>query len=291
MTSGNPVGWSCGVAARGHELILGFGVVMALILAAFAGCSSIVRAQAEQGAEVVHFPSVKGEPLELVGHLRRPDGAGPFPAVVLLHGCGGNWRGVDTRWGSRFVGWGYVALSVDSYGPRGIKSVCGFFDSGDPPDHMWDAYGALNFLVTQPFVAPGHVAVMGASGGATMALMDAEQNSGRGFPYQFRAAVALYPNCRVIHWRMTVPTLILIGELDNLTPAQPCQDLTQGYPNGSKDKNIRLVVFPGAYHAFDNTSFPRRTAFLGQYWLEYNADATKRSVAEIREFLRDRLDQ
>ena len=88
---------------------------------------------------------------------------------------------------------------------------------------------------------------------------------------------------------MTVPTLILIGQLDNLTRAQDCQDLTQGYPNGTKDKNIRLIVFPGAYHAFDNTSFPGRTAFVGQYWLEYNADATKRSIAEIGQFLRDSL--
>jgi dienelactone hydrolase len=240
-------------------------------------------------AQTVRFPSVKGEPLELVGHLRRPEGAGPFPAVVVLHGCAGDWRGMDSRWGTRLVSWGYVALSVDSYGPRGIKSVCGFFDGGDPPDHIWDAYGALNFLATQPFVAPGHVAVMGGSGGATMALKDAEQDSGRGFRYQFRAAVALYPDCRVIHWPMTVPTLILIGQLDNLTRAQDCQDLTQGYPGGGNDKNIRLVVFPSAYHAFDNTSFHSRTALLGQYWLEYNVDATKRSVMEIRDFLRDTI--
>jgi poly(3-hydroxybutyrate) depolymerase len=79
-----------------------------------------------QSAQTVRFPSVKGEPLELVGLLRRPDGAGPFPAVVLLHGCGGNWRGMDTRWGARFVRWGYVALSIDSYGPRGIKMFAAF---------------------------------------------------------------------------------------------------------------------------------------------------------------------
>jgi len=141
-------------------------LALALTLSAM---SSAAPAEDNHPVQTAQFLSVKGEPLELVGYLRRPDGAGPFPAVVLLHGCGGNWRGMDTRWGTRFVRWGYAALSVDSYGPRGIKSVCGFFDSGDPPDHVWDAYGALNFLATQPFVAPGHVAVRGGSGGATMA--------------------------------------------------------------------------------------------------------------------------
>ena len=50
---------------------------------------------------------------------------------------------------------------------------------------------------------------------------------------------------RYFHWLMTVPTLILIGELDTLTsPPQPCQELTQGYPGGSKDENIRTGRLP-----------------------------------------------
>jgi dienelactone hydrolase len=93
---------------------------------------------------------------------------------------------------------------------------------------------------------------------------------------------------------MTVSTLILIGELDDLTPAQSCRDLVAGLgkpgtiPGSEQDKVIRLVVLPGAYHAFDNTSFPTGQRFLG-HWLEYNADATKRSIGEIKGFLHANL--
>jgi hypothetical protein len=104
-------------------------LVIAVVLASSTAYPWISPAHADQAAEVVHFPSVKGEPINLVGHIRRPEGAGPFPAVVLLHGCAGDWRGMDSRWGARLIEWGYVALSVDSYSPRGIESVCAAFPS------------------------------------------------------------------------------------------------------------------------------------------------------------------
>jgi hypothetical protein len=34
------------------------------------------------------------EPLRLVGYMARPQGAGPFSAIVLLHGCGGFHSGM-----------------------------------------------------------------------------------------------------------------------------------------------------------------------------------------------------
>ena len=40
------------------------------------------------GGETVTFP---GAGIELKGRLYRPEGRGPFPAIVLLHGCSGMW--------------------------------------------------------------------------------------------------------------------------------------------------------------------------------------------------------
>jgi dienelactone hydrolase len=244
-------------------------------------------------AQIVQFPSVRGDVVELVGHLRRPDGPSPFPAVVLLHGCAGDWAGMDSRWGARLVKWGYVALSVDSFGPRGINGSC--LGDSDPPDHVFDAYAALAFLAAQASIEADHVAVMGVSLGGTMALRDVE----RGFAEQaahrkFRAAVALYPECASIAGMMTVPTLILIGKLDDLTFAKNCQDLVSGNSlggsrSGPRDDNIRLTILPGAYHAFDNTSFPKGEWFHG-HWLAYNPAATQQAAEEIRRFLGDRLD-
>jgi dienelactone hydrolase len=44
-----------------------------------------------QAGSLVEFDNVSehAKPAQLFGYLARPDGAGPFPAVVVLHGCGG----------------------------------------------------------------------------------------------------------------------------------------------------------------------------------------------------------
>jgi dienelactone hydrolase len=47
--------------------------------------------------------------------MARHAGPGPFPAVVLLHGCGG-YHSSMMSWTDRLAAWGYVALSVDSFG-------------------------------------------------------------------------------------------------------------------------------------------------------------------------------
>ena len=42
---------------------------------------------------------------------------------------------------------------------------------------------------------------------------------------KFRAAIGFYPPCLGLKGNMTVPTLILIGELDDWTPANECRKL------------------------------------------------------------------
>ena len=59
----------------------------------------------------------------VAGTLFKPDGSGPFPAVVLLHGCGGI-RPHFVQWAGAIRDMGYVALLVDSFRPRGISSIC-----------------------------------------------------------------------------------------------------------------------------------------------------------------------
>ena len=113
----------------------------------------------DSGATMVELESPLAHAQPLQGLLRRPEGAGPFPAVVLLHSCNGNWQRLDERWGRLIASWGYVTLTVDSFGPRGLKNTCS--SSGAPADLVFDAYRALNFLVQQPTVDPARVAAIG----------------------------------------------------------------------------------------------------------------------------------
>jgi len=61
-------------------------------------------------------------PFDLKGYLRRPDGDGPFPAVILLPMCGAFVNSADHGWGDAIASWGYVVLTLDVFTARGIKA-------------------------------------------------------------------------------------------------------------------------------------------------------------------------
>jgi dienelactone hydrolase len=93
---------------------------------------------------------------------------------------------------------------------------------------------------------------------------------------------------------MTVPTLILIGELDDWALAQECRNMVDGRDDWgiSRDPSqgvpVRLIVYPGAYHAFDARGLERPIEFLG-HRLEYNKPAADQAGDALREFLGDQL--
>ncbi|MFL6828664.1 MAG: dienelactone hydrolase family protein [Bradyrhizobium sp.] len=225
-------------------------------------------------------------PLVLKGYLRRPEGAGRYPAIVLLHGCVGFAERLDQHWGERLASWGYVTLAIDSFGPRGIENVCG---KRLPRDQEFDPFRALNFLVGQPFVDPRRIIAMGFSQGGSLALLTVERGANEQmYQNKFRAAVAFYPYCEELKGIATVPALILIGERDVFTSG--CRDMAEGRsrPFGMSRSSgegfpIKLIVYPGAHQSFD---FPRATPidYLG-YHLEFSQSATDQSIEAVREFL------
>ena len=156
------------------------------------------------------------------GLLRVPEGAGPSPTVVLLRR---RWRELD-EWGKVLAEWGYVTLTIDRFGTRGITHTC---TSGLPLSNMHDAYRALEFLVGLSSVDPNRVAMAGFSQGGMLALLSVERGQiERSAREKFRAAIAFYPPCLGIKGNMTVPTLILVGELDDWAPANECRNLAEG---------------------------------------------------------------
>jgi dienelactone hydrolase len=195
-------------------------------------------------------------PFELV----RPDGAGPFPAVVWMHSCAGLVRGARhvEDWTRRLLKMGYVVAIPDSFSERGYPSgVCGNGALVTAETRAGDAYAALRSLENRSDVIADHIGLMGHSHGGwtVLAAMD-ESIVARvrdGARHGFAAAVAFYPECAAGSWtrayRAAGPLLILSGELDDWTPAEPCQRLAdvaraQGQP-------VSIVVYPGAYHSFD----------------------------------------
>jgi dienelactone hydrolase len=220
-----------------------------------------------------------GGTLDLPFTLTTPNGKGPFPAVVILHDCSGlgpKSSGGPWRWAAQLTANGYVTIWPDSFSTRGhADGVC--TDASPPvisfPQRADDAYAALAHLQTLPNVDARRVAVMGGShgGSSTLAtIVDAAANAKRNAP-RFAAAIALYPGCgRTIgDWSVErakdarhkiagysgtfkplAPLLILTGELDDWTPAEPCRRLATASQQAGHP--VEIVVYPGAHHAFDS---------------------------------------
>jgi dienelactone hydrolase len=212
-------------------------------------------------AQPVRFPSVAVANVaagpEISGWLYRPGGAGPFPAIVLAHTCGGVSDHTD-MWAKRLVGWGYVVLAPDSFGPRGEKNVCSKGNVVSGNMRVADVAGALDFLNAQPFVQRGKIGLIGHSHGGWTTVRAVQKAYGlaqRGL----KASVAYYPSCNAaFDTHVDVPLLILIGDKDDWTPADSCRKLqAAGF---DRPGLVDAVYYPNARHSFD-FNVPDRTAF------------------------------
>ncbi len=248
--------------------------------------SALRERLAKQRGEAV--PSQLGTPL--VGYLSRPEGAGPFPAIVVLHGCGGLGPRLKHDVAGRLVSQGYVVLAVDSFASREMKSTCQNTRSDNLftiTHRVYDAYGALNYLSKYPYVAADRVALIGFSAGGVTALeatkvYGIEQLMTR----KFKAAVAYYPTCSPNDGDATVPTLIMVGELDDWGPPALCRQRLENLSGSGPE--IRLNVYPGAAHDFDVPTAKTGTVYFGDK-LEYDAAATAQSNRDVSVFLRNEM--
>jgi dienelactone hydrolase len=227
------------------------------------------------GAEVLIPTLADSAPRQIPAEVLKPEGPGPFPAVVILHDCSGlgpRSSGAPKRWAAELVPKGYVAILPDSFSPRGHPGgICTVPPQqrhpGVTPVHRADdAYATLAYLRTLPYVDGNRVAVMGGShgGASTLAAMVAPQAKDKGF----LAAVALYPACAMTMggWHVDLsgdyapagPVEILIGELDDWTPAENCRKLAEAAQKAGHPVTIK--VYPGAHHSFDSANPERYVA-------------------------------
>jgi len=219
--------------------------------------------------------------IHLQAYLAKPEGSGPFPAVVVLHGCRGTTPLEREKLPGLLVSSGYVALSVDSFTARKAEEAC--VKEPGSVDRISDAYGALAYLAAQPFVDRKRVGLVGVSMGARAVLALAEHGVGEGVinpeNLMFRAGVAYYPRCGVLTDKATFPLLIMVGREDQWTPARACEELAAG--RASDSAPVELTIYPGAHHGFVEEDWTSGQGFK----VEYNGDAAAESLRRAREFL------
>ena len=142
---------------------------------------ALVSLHAVGAEELSLVVTAVGSTLQLPAVLIKPEGDGPFAAVVIAHDCSGlgpRSSGAPRRWAGELVQQGYVVLIPDSFTPRGYADgVCLIPGSETVSANGFaraeDAYAALTTLRKLPYVDGKRVGIMGGSHGGwtTLAAM------------------------------------------------------------------------------------------------------------------------
>ena len=243
-------------------------------------CAGLALLLGSCAEHLVHFPTASpGASMTVSGRLLRPEGTGPLPAMVVLHHCAGITE-VITDWGLWLRSEGYVTLMVDSFAGR-TRTTCNAWVNPTPEEVALDAFGALAYLRSLPFVDKDRIGVIGWSYGA-MASLPASEDS---FVSQvrpegggFRAAVAFYPDCPHFREGPSIPVLLLLGGADEAT--RPCVDVAEQLQRAGKP--IVLKVYPGARHAFDDG---HRSGYVYVPNHGYDGSAAADAPKQVRAFL------
>jgi len=244
-------------------------VLMVLVLVV---CSPVVAR--EYNAEHITFEIVLPDgKFNISAYLSVPSGEGPFPVVILLHGCAGMDRATNPlSWQSLkiYSDWlkknNFASLIIDSLGSRGISTEqswmlsCSNLIMGHK--RTADVDGALQYLSMLRFIDQSKVVLLGQSQGASVVLnaLSLKRDS-----QLIAAGIAIYPPCGwegyelSLPQRLSAPLLILAGAKDKITPSKFCVAYAENVKIRRGEAFVRgaeIYVYPDALHAFD----------LPEYW-------------------------
>ena len=113
--------------------------------------------------------------VRLSGILVEPDGKGPFPAVVLLHGSGPQTydQPAFVVHANAFLKAGFAVLAYDK---RGSGKSTGELAISDYDDLAGDVTAAVAFLRTRPEIASSKIGLLGRSEGGWVSTLAASRD-------------------------------------------------------------------------------------------------------------------
>ncbi len=257
--------------------------------------------------KTVHFES-EDRKTRLAGYLFEPAGNGPHAAVVMLHGRAGPYsslaKGVynattlskrHKEWGEFWSQRGYLALLVDSFGPRGYAQgfPAGSYESrpnevSEQTVRPLDAYGALRYLRSRSDVIGDRIGVQGWSNGdMTVLVTMSDRTPGINRPTRetgFRAALAEYPGCGMEaikgNYHSYAPLLMMIASADEEVSPKICEAFASRAKAAGSD--LASIVFEGAEHNFDDPGKKKQSN-------PANSRATGEAMRRAEAFFESRL--
>ena len=255
--------------------------VWLLLASVLAGCATV-------GGSSLSIPPInvagsRKPSNPLIATLTLPPGSGPFPAVIVLHGCGGLSTARMNEWATRLNSWGYAAVMLDSFGPRGVTTVCAPSAQHlvTPADRAGDVLSTAVYLRSLPQIDGNRIGVLGLSHGGSTAAWVTQRRYADRFPGLLRASVDYYGPCRSPETYGDIPLLALAGDPDDWgNSAQACHAFAAKLRPGQP---FEVHTYPDTYHAFDAE---RSTAKKVEgHILAYNHDAAEDSFIRTHAFL------
>jgi carboxymethylenebutenolidase len=189
---------------------------------------------------------------------------GPLPALVALHGAGGNVAGME-RYASTLAAQGFAVYVLHYFDRTGTESADKPTILRSFPLWMKTLWDAISFIETQPQVDGKRIALLGYSLGAYLSLANSAIDP------RVKAVVEFFggmPKEMNLFMRRLCPVLILHGEADQTIPVEEAYQLQKLLEK--KGIPYEIKIYSGAGHGFED-----------EIW----CDAGQRSLGFLRKYL------
>lgn len=219
--------------------------------------------------------------------IYRPDGEGPFPAVLFFHGCSGRTLSHEQDWAKRYNSAGVALISVDSYSGRGIdwEDACNM-EKMLPWQRAGDVLSTIEYAKSLTDINPDQLYLSGFSHGAmtvwaTLVFASSKtppiglDNWSVGGIEGVKAAFPFYGSCRE-PWTVDVDTTIFLGDSDRYIDESACEDYLPLHPKGAGP--LTVTIYKEATHTFDHAVPNEANVAAGSV---YDAKATAASWQRI----------
>jgi len=186
-----------------------------------------------------------GKPIRLDAYLPETPDA-PVPAVIALHGAGGNISGME-GYASMLAAEGFAVYLLHYFDRTGTQSVDLKSMKQNFPLWMKTLWDAISFIETQPHVDRERIALLGFSLGAYLSLANSAIDP------RVKAVVEFFggmPKEMKLFMRRLCPVLILHGEADPTVPVDEAYYLKKLLEK--KGIAYEIKIYPGVGHGFES---------------------------------------
>ncbi|MGB9195688.1 MAG: dienelactone hydrolase family protein [Terriglobales bacterium] len=184
-----------------------------------------------------------GKPIRLDAYL--PESATSLPAVIALHGAGGDATG-SGKFASLLAEQGFAVFVLHYFDRTGTEYADKPTIIRNFPIWMKTLWETVTFVEKQPAIDRERIALLGFSLGAYLSLANSSIDG------RVKAVVEFFgglPREMKLFMRRLCPTLILHGEADPTVPVEEAYNLQRLL----EEKGIpyEIKIYPGEGHGFE----------------------------------------